>query len=76
MYLGQPLILLHMEHEQGDICDSEIEVDESYFSSSHKGKRGWGAAAKMAVFGLLKCRDQVYTAVIENAKSSTLLLLS
>ncbi len=32
----------------------EIEVDESYFGGSRKGKRGRGAAGKVPVFGLLK----------------------
>lgn len=32
----------------------EIEADESYFGGVRKGKRGRGAAGKVAVFGLLK----------------------
>jgi transposase len=55
------------------IFDGEIEVDESYFGGRRKGKRGRGAGGKVAVFGLLKRGDKVYTAVIDNAKSSTLL---
>lgn len=31
----------------------EIEADESYFGGGRKGKRGRGAAGKIAVFGLL-----------------------
>ncbi len=30
----------------------EIELDESYFGSTRKGKRGRGAARKVAVFGI------------------------
>ena len=37
--------------------DGEIEVDESYFGGHRKGKRGRGAAGKVAVFGLLKRND-------------------
>lgn len=33
-----------------------VEVDESYFGGRRKGKRGRGAAGKLAVFGLLKRR--------------------
>jgi transposase len=33
-----------------------VEVDESYFGGHRKGKRGRGAAGKVAVFGLLKRR--------------------
>jgi transposase len=53
--------------------DGEIEVDESYFGGHRKGKRGRGAAGKVAVFGLLKRGDKVYTVVIPDAKSTTLL---
>ncbi len=32
----------------------EVEANESYFDGVRKGKRGRGAAGKIAVFGLLK----------------------
>lgn len=51
----------------------EIEADESYFGGVRKGKRGRGAAGKVAVFGLLKRGGKVYTAIVPNAKASTLL---
>ena len=51
----------------------EVEADESYFGGVRKGKRGRGAAGKVAVFGLLKRRGKVYTAIIPNAKTETLL---
>jgi transposase len=38
-----------------------------------KGKRGRGAAGKVAVFGLLKRGDKVYTAIISDAKRETLM---
>ena len=38
-----------------------------------KGKRGRGAAGKIAVFGLLKRNDKVYTAIIPNARTETLI---
>ena len=53
--------------------DGEVEADESYFGGVRKGKRGRGAAGKMAVFGLLKRGGKVYTAIIANAKTETLL---
>ncbi|MFT8819096.1 MAG: transposase [Komagataeibacter saccharivorans] len=37
----------------------EIEVDESYFGGQRKGKRGRGAAGKVAVVGLLKRHGHV-----------------
>ncbi len=51
----------------------EVEADESYFGGIRKGKRGRGAAGKVAVFGLLKRGGKVYTAIIPNAKTETLL---
>ena len=51
----------------------EVEADESYFGGVRKGKRGRGAAGKIAVFGLLKRGGKVYTAIIPNAKTETLL---
>ena len=51
----------------------EIEADESYFGGKRKGKRGRGAAGKVAVFGLLKRGGKVYTAIIPNAKTEILL---
>ena len=44
--------------------DGEVEADESYFGGARKGKRGRGAAGKVAVFGLLKRRGTVFTAII------------
>ena len=42
----------------------EIEIDESYFGGTRKGKRGRGAAGKVPVFGLLKRNGKVYAAMI------------
>lgn len=51
----------------------EIEADESYFGGVRKGKRGRGAAGRIAVFGLLKQNGRVYTAIIPDARAATLL---
>ena len=51
----------------------EVEADESYFGGVQKGKRGRGAAGKVAVFDLLKRGGKVYTAIVPNAKTETLL---
>ena len=51
----------------------EVEADESYFGGVRKGKRGRGARGKVAVFGLLKRGGKVYTAIIPNASTRTLL---
>jgi len=51
----------------------EIEVDESYFGGRRKGKRGRGAAGKVPVFGILKRGGRVYTKVIPDVRSATLM---
>lgn len=67
------LIALHMMQEAHEVMGGEIEVDESYFGGTRKGKRGRGAAGKVPVFGLLKRGGRVYTQIIPDAKSATLM---
>jgi transposase len=61
------------EMEKASPFAGEVEVDESYFGGVRKGKRGRGAAGKVPVFGLLKRGGRVYTVMIPNARSTTLL---
>ena len=61
------------EHEAQELFDGEIELDESYFGGARKGKRGRGAAGKVAVFGLLKRGGKVYTKIIDNTRTDTLM---
>ena len=58
---------------EAPFLEGEIEVDESYFGGVRKGKRGRGAAGKVPVFGLMKRGGRVYTIMIPDAKSRTLL---
>jgi len=51
----------------------EVEADESYFGGRRKGRRGRGAAGKVAVFGLPKRGGKVFTAVIPDASTATIL---
>ena len=67
------LIALHVAQEAHEAFGGEIEVDESYFGGVRKGKRGRGAAGKVPVFGLLKRGGRVYTQIISDAKSGTLM---
>ena len=53
--------------------NGEVEADESYFGGIRKGKRGRGVAGKVAVFGLLKRCGKVFTAIVPNARTETLL---
>ncbi len=59
--------------EQTPWLSGQIEVDESYFGGSRKGKRGRGAAGKAPVFGLLKRGGKVHAVIIPNVKQNTLL---
>ncbi len=51
----------------------EVELDESYFGGHRKGNRGRGAGGKIPVFGILKRKGKVYTKVIPDASSKTLM---
>jgi len=62
-----------LEQKSHEIFDGEIEVDESYFGGTRKGKRGRGAAGKVPVFGLLKRGGKVYTKIFADASGATLM---
>ena len=65
--------LIYLFSEDAGLLEGEIEVDESYFGGSRKGKRGRGAAGKVPVFGLLKRNGKVYAAIIPDTKTKTLM---
>jgi transposase len=67
------IISYELEKSGAEIFGGEIEVDESYFGGKRKGQRGRGAAGKVPVFGLLKRGGKVYTKVIPDTSSGTLL---
>ena len=67
------IIAYELEAETADMLGGEIEVDESYFGGRRKGKRGRGAAGKIPVFGILKRGGMVYTKIIPDAASATLI---
>ena len=56
-----------------EVFEGPVELDESYFGGRRKGKRGRGAAGKVVVFGILKRNGRVYTVVVDNAKSDTVM---
>jgi transposase len=51
----------------------ELELDESYFGGRRKGKRGRGAAGKVAVFGILERAGKVYTVAVPDCRKETLM---
>ena len=63
----------YLSLEAHDIIAGQIELDESYFGGVRKGKRGRGAAGKIAVFGILKRGGKVFTMIVDDTKSNTLL---
>ena len=69
------MIAYYLEQEAHEIFDGAVELDESYFGGARKGKRGRGAAGKVAVFGILKRGGKVYTKVVLNTKTETLMPL-
>lgn len=62
----------HLEQQADEVFEGAVELDESYFGGQRKGKRGRGAAGKVAVFGILKRHGKVYTVVVEDTKQKTL----
>jgi len=67
------IIGYELEAESEAMFGGEIEVDESYFGGRRKGKRGRGAAGKIPIFGILKRGGKVYTKIIPDAASATLM---
>ena len=66
------IISHQLEQESLEVFEGEIEVDESYFGGTRKGKRGRGSGGKIPIFGLLKHGGRVYTKIIVDASSNTL----
>ena len=67
------IIILNLAQEAEAFFGGEVEVDESYFGGRRKGKRGRGATGKVPVFGILKRGGKVYTKIIPDASSTTLI---
>ena len=63
----------HLALAADEVFEGPVELDESYFGGRRKGRRGRGAAGKVVVFGILKRNGRVYTVVVDNAKSDTLM---
>ncbi|NBI43000.1 IS1595 family transposase [[Haemophilus] felis] len=63
----------HLALEADEVFEGKIELDESYFGGHRKGKRGQGAAGKVAVFGVLKRQGKVFTVVVNDTKTTTLM---
>ena len=71
-YMKMRVLIYENLFEEMEEFEGEVEVDESYFGGVRKGKRGRGAAGKVAVFGLLKRGGKVFALPVTNTSSSTL----
>ena len=69
------IITYYLEQQAHEIFDGAVELDESYFGGVHKGKRGRGAGGKVVVFGILKRGGKVFTKIVIDTKSITLMPL-
>ena len=67
------VINYHLALAAAEVFEGSIELDESYLGGRRKGRRSRGAAGKVVVFGILKRNGRVYTVVVDNAKSDTLM---
>ena len=67
------VINYHLALAADGVFEGFVELDESYFGGRRKGRCGRGAAGKVVVFDILKCNGRVYTVVVDNAKSDTLM---
>ena len=67
------VISYHLAFEADEVFDGQIELGESNFGGHHKGKRDRGAAGKVAIFGLLRRQGKVFTVVVENTRTETLM---
>jgi len=63
----------HLKQEAEEYFEGEVELYESYFGGRRKGQRGRDAAGKVIVFGILRRGGKVYTKVIEDTKTKTLM---
>ena len=66
------VISYHLAFEADEVFDGQIELGESYFGGHRKGKRSRGVAG-VAIFGLLKRQGKVFTVVVENNRTETLM---
>jgi transposase len=53
--------------------EGSIECDETLFGGARKGKRGWGAAGKVLVFGLIKRNGKVRAMPIASRDRATIM---
>jgi transposase len=68
--------IVRMESDTTFTLSGDIEMDESCFGGRRKGNRGWGAAGKIPVFGILERGGKVRVEVVQNVSGETLLTMA
>ncbi len=58
-----------------ELLEDEVEFHESYFDGKCSGKHGRGASDNVPVIDLLKRNGKVFSVIILDAKTSTLMLI-
>jgi transposase len=66
-------VIAYELEQRNPLMAGSLELDESYFGGHRKGNRGRGAAGKIPVFGILERGGEIFTRVIEDASSATLI---
>ncbi len=69
------LALVHAQDGPA-LLEGEVEMDEAYFGGRRQGRRGWGAAGKVPVFGILGRDGRVFVEVLPNLQAQTVLGLA
>lgn len=62
----------HVEHLR-EPFGGQLEMDETMFGGARPGKRGWGAAGKVIVFGILKRNGLVRVSTLSSRKHREIL---
>jgi transposase len=63
----------YLAQESKEFFNGQIELDESCFGGTRKGKRGRGATGKVVVFSMLKRHGKVYTVIVRDTSSNMLM---
>ena len=67
------VIAWHLQQQATEQFEGQIELDESFFGGVRKRKMGRAIANKVIVFGILKRGGKVYTVVVDNRRTQSLL---
>ena len=67
------VINYHLALAADEVFEGPVELEESCFGGRRKGRRGRGVEGKVVAFGILKSNGRVYTVVVDNTKSDTLM---